>query len=60
MAERGGGGPGGVITGGMENQVMRALVALRPAQALTLRQKVIKGSVFVCFRFYFYSFGSTA
>lgn len=41
MAEEGGGGPGGVITGGMENQVVRALVAPRPAQALTLRQKVI-------------------
>ena len=47
VAEQGGGGAGDVITGGMKNQVMRVLVALRTAQALTLRQKVIKGFVFV-------------
>ena len=60
MAEQGGGGAGDVIAGGMENQVMRALVALRTAQALTLRQKVIKGFEFVLFSFRFYSFGLTA
>ena len=47
MAEQGGGDAGDVIAGGMENQVMRGLFALRTAQALTLRQKVIKGFEFV-------------